>query len=315
MLQLSRLRVLVEVHRRGSVTAAAEALNYTPSALSQQLSRLERECGARLLERVGRGVRLTPAAVRLVGHAQEVMTRLEIAEAELGAQEARAAGRMRVAAFHTVLLGLIPFALDWLEQRHPELEIEMVQREAVSATEALISHDFDLVLGEEFPGAPDPVRAGLHRVDIGEDPLLIALPLRPSSAVPEVQPGSLSDLAGARWALDPAGMSMGRWARSVCRAAGFEPRLRCEAMDPLLWLQLVRTGHAAALVPALLPPEELRGVGLYELPDRPSRTIYTLVREGGVNRPGVRALRAALAAAIEHLAPPTLLGRVEVTGS
>lgn len=310
MLQLNRLRVLVEVHRRGSLTAAADALRYTPSALSQQITRLERETGAVLLEKVGRGVRLTPAAVRLVGHAEDVMTRLEIAEAELMAGDVAAKGRLRVASFQTVLLEVVPRALTWLAERHPELDIELIHRENGSWADALLSHEFDVVLGEEFPGNPAPVRDGLHRVDVCTDPLRLALPDHTTAGGLPHSVGRLAELATARFSIDPVGMPMGDWVRSECRAAGFEPLLRCETVDPLLQVQLVRTGHAAAFLPGLIAPAQLRGVHLFDLAGMPRRGLYTLVRDGAVNRPGIVAVRSALEAAVQRISPPAVVGQL-----
>lgn len=310
MLQLSRLRVLAEVHRCGSLTAAATGLRYTPSAISQQISRLERETGTVLLEKVGRGVRLTAAAVRLVGHAEEVMTRLELAEAELAAGDVTARGRLRVASFQTVLLELVPRALTWLAERHPELDVELIHREAGSSTDALLNHEFDVVLGEEFPGSPSPVQTGLHRVEVCSDPLRLALPEHPTAGGLPSTVGSLAELATARFSVDPVGMPMGDWVRSVCRGAGFEPLLRCETVDPLLQVQLVRTGHAAAFLPGLIAPGQLRGVNLFDLAELPRRSLYTLVRDGAVNRPGIVAVRSALEAAVQRLSRPAVVGQL-----
>lgn len=111
MLNVARLRVLRELHLRGTLAAVADALSYTPSAVSQQLSQLEKEAGVQLLEKVGRGVRLTDQAITLVGHTEAILARLELAESELAAAQPEVRGVLRVASFQSVVLELAPAAL------------------------------------------------------------------------------------------------------------------------------------------------------------------------------------------------------------
>src|SRR3954471_2754551 len=101
MLDLRRMRMLHELHHRGTIAAVADALQFTPSAVSQQLAALEREAGVPLLEPAGRGVRLTDAALVLVEHAEALLDRAELAEAQLAAATGRVAGRGRVASFQS----------------------------------------------------------------------------------------------------------------------------------------------------------------------------------------------------------------------
>src|SRR5678816_3998702 len=119
MLELRRLRLLRELHERGTVAAVADALQFTPSAVSQQLAVLEREAGVPLLERAGRGVRLTDAGLVLVGHAGALLARADLAEAELAAAVGSVAGRGRIAAFQSVALRLAAPALQALARDAP----------------------------------------------------------------------------------------------------------------------------------------------------------------------------------------------------
>src|SRR4051794_18385812 len=153
MLDVRRLRLLRELAARRTVTAVAEALSYTPSAVSQQLAALERDAGVALLERVGRGVQLTDAGRRLVVHAEAILARLEAAEADL---ECATAGRVRIAAFQTAAHALVLPVLGPLEARHPDLQCELVQAEAEQALPALRLGDVDLVIAEEYDHAPRP---------------------------------------------------------------------------------------------------------------------------------------------------------------
>ena len=302
MLSLPRLRLLREVHRTGSLTAAARTLNYTPSAVSQQLKLLERETGTTLLEPVGRGVRLSPAAQGLVGHTERILATLEEAEAELAAAQDAVRGTLRVAAFQSAMLTVAPTVLDALARDHPDLHVTITQREVEDAFEGLLAHDFDLIISEEYLGLPDPLREGVDRVELLRDPLHLALPLDgPWSA----RPRCLSDLAEAPWALDPADTPTGAWARAVCRQAGFEPRVRVDTLNPLLQVDLVRSGHAVAFVPALLGLRHLHGVRTVALAGASYRLLSIQVRSGRTRHPAVIACRAAFVEAVAHLSVDT----------
>jgi DNA-binding transcriptional LysR family regulator len=292
VLDVHRLRLLRELHRRGTLAAVAKALSYSPSAISQQLSQLEAETGVRLLERVGRGVRLTEQARVLVGHTDAVLARLEEAEADLAASLTEVGGRLRVASFQSVLLTLVPAALSRLAAQHPRLRVQITQSEPGPALAGLLAHDFDVVLGEEYPGEPVTPLPGVAEQDLARDELRLVLP-------PGRSPVAVADLAGAAWVFDPASTAEGRWARSLCRAAGFEPDVRFESPDYLLHLHLVETGHAVALLPDLLWTARSTPARLVELPGRPTRRLYTAVRTGAGGHPAVRAFRDALAAALQ----------------
>ena len=290
------------MHRTGSLTAAARTLNYTPSAVSQQLKLLERETGTTLLEPVGRGVRLSPAAQGLVGHTERILATLEEAEAELAAAQDAVRGTLRVAAFQSAMLTVAPTVLDALARDHPDLHVTITQREVEDAFEGLLAHDFDLIISEEYLGLPDPLREGVDRVELLRDPLHLALPLDgPWSA----RPRCLSDLAEAPWALDPADTPTGAWARAVCRQAGFEPRVRVDTLNPLLQVDFVRSGHALAFLPALLGPRHRNGVRSVGLVGAPYRLLTIQVRSGRTRHPVVAACRAAFVEAVAHMSVDT----------
>ncbi len=129
MLDLRRLRLLRELNQRGTIAAVAEALQYTPSAVSQQLSTLEREAGLRLLERSGRGVRLTDPALALVHHADALLERAALAEADLAAAAGTVTGRARIAGFQSVMINLAIPAMRALARDAPRLRCELVEAE------------------------------------------------------------------------------------------------------------------------------------------------------------------------------------------
>src|SRR3954466_7432407 len=163
MLDLHRLRLLHELHERGTIAAVAEALRFTPSAVSQQLAVLEREAGVPLLERAGRGVRLTDAALVLVRHAGALLERAELAEAELAAAAGKVAGRGRIASFQSVALRLAIPAMQTLARDAPDLRCELVEAEPEQSLPALALGDVDLVLADEWQSQPHPRPAGGER--------------------------------------------------------------------------------------------------------------------------------------------------------
>src|SRR3954447_18668914 len=175
VLDLRRLRLLQELHERGTIAAVAEALRFTPSAVSQQLAVLEREAGVPLLERAGRGVRLTDAALVLVQHAGALLERAELAQAELAAAAGRVAGRGRIASFQSVALRLAIPAMQTLARDAPDLRCELVEAEPAQSRRARALGDVVVVLADRWQCQPLPRPAGLEREDLGVDPLYVML--------------------------------------------------------------------------------------------------------------------------------------------
>src|ERR687898_29156 len=193
MLELRRLRLLRELKERGTIAAVADALQFTPSAVSQQLAMLEREAGVRLLERAGRGVRLTDAARVLVDHADALLERAALAEADLAAAAGAVAGRGRIAGFESVSLHLALPAMEALARDAPQLRCELIEAEPEQALPALALGDVDLVLGDEWQHLPLSLPEGVQRHDLHRDPVHAILPEdHPSARRPAVP---LPDLA------------------------------------------------------------------------------------------------------------------------
>ena len=182
MLDLHRLRLLRELETRGTIAAVADALRFTPSAVSQQLAVLEREAGVPLLERAGRGVRLTDAARVLVGHADALLERSERAEAELAAASGRIAGRARIASFQSAAFHLAVPAMTALARDAPELRCELVEAEPEQSLPTLPLGEVDLVIGDEWQHQPLPRLTSIDRDDLLRDPVYLVLPERHPSA-------------------------------------------------------------------------------------------------------------------------------------
>jgi len=296
MLDVRRLRLLRELHARGTVTAVAEALAYTPSAVSQQLAVLEREAGVELLERVGRGVRLTEAGRALVDHTEAVLARLEAAEADLAAAgSGEVSGRLRIACFQTAARGLVVPVLTSLPRRHPDLRLELREMEAEEALPLLRLGDVDVVVAEEYEHAPRPLDPGIERTVVCLDPMLVVLPEDHPEAA-HGGPVALASLAGEQWVSANLGTTYAEFMASACRSlGGFEPDVRHRAYDVALLSELVAEDRAVALLPSLGRPGMVPGVAIR--PPREAalvRRVFSAVREGAAGRPAIVALRAAL---------------------
>ena len=297
MLNLHRLFLLHELRRLGTMTAVATAHSMSPSAVSQQLSQLERETKVSLFQQLGRRVVLTDSGVQLSRRAEEMLALLETAEAELALAQGEASGMLRVASFQTPMIALAPAAVGVLAEQHPDLHVEMAQQEVDAAYDGLLAHRFDVILGEDYPGGQQVVRRGTDREALLQDPLLLVLP----DAGPWSGVRRLAELAEAPWALDPSSTRTGIWSRTYLREAGIEPRVRFTTPDPLLQVHLVRTGHAVAFLPDLIAAEHLGGTRVLRLPGGPRRSLYTAARAGAAGHPSLLAFRAALLEAADAL--------------
>jgi DNA-binding transcriptional LysR family regulator len=289
MLDLRRLRLLRELARRGTIAAVAQALSYSPSAVSQQLAALEKEAGVRLLEPAGRRVRLTVQADLLVTHTEVLLEEMERAEAALARSLNQTAGTLRVAAFQTAVLALVPHALSQLTRQHPALRVEVTELDPELALPALVAGEFDLVLGEEYPGFPLSRPRETERLDLLTDELRLITPASWSKR-------SLPSLASHPFVMEPAGTTARQWATAACRQAGYEPDVRYTTTDLQIHLRLVESGLAAALLPDLSGAGDRHHVTAHRLHGRPSRQIFTTVRRGAAGHPNIQALTTALTA-------------------
>ena len=287
MYDLHRLRLLRELKHRGTLAAVAQALSYSPSTISQQLSQLETEVGVPLLEPVGRRVRLTAEAEILVGHVEAILARLENAEADLAASRTTLTGQLRIATFQTAAASLVLPAVHALSEQHPELKVRVAHLEPERALPALAAHDYDLVVAEEYPGRPHPELTGLESETLCEDPIRLA----------GAGKTALADLGDRPWVMEPDDSVPGQWARSLCRQAGFEPDVRYTSTDLGFHARLIEQDLAVGFLPDLLWHDQPATVSLTDLPDHPSRRVFTANRRGARTNPSIRVARAVLSTA------------------
>jgi len=303
MLDLRRLRLLRELHERGTIAAVADALRFTPSAVSQQLAMLERETGVTLLERAGRGVRLTDAALVLVEHAGALLERAAEAEADLAAATRTVTGRGRIAGFQSAALRLALPAMEALARDAPRLRCEFVEAEPEETLPALALGDLDLVIGDAWEHQPWRLPPGLVAEELLRDPVHLALPVRWPLARRHRDAVPLRELASAAWATGHPAMGWEEMTRRTCRErGGFEPDIRHRTNDATVALALVARGLAVTLVPDLVMPRRPPGVALRRLAEAPvSRAILAVTRAADAARPSTRALVAAVRDAVAAL--------------
>jgi DNA-binding transcriptional LysR family regulator len=296
MLDLRRLRLLRELSERGTIAAVADALQFTPSAVSQQLAILEREAGVPLLERAGRGVRLTDPALLLVAHADALLERAALAEADLAAAAGTVTGRARIAGFQSVVLRLVLPAIEELAREAPRLRCELVEAEPEQALPALALGDLDLVLGDEWQHAPRRLAAGLERHELMEDPVHLVLPVRHPAARRHRDAVPLAELADAVWVTGHAGMGWDEMTVRTCRThGGFDPDVRHRTNDANASLALVARGLAVALLPKFAVPVRPRGTALRAIAGtRSARAIFAVTRATDAARPSTRAVLGAV---------------------
>jgi DNA-binding transcriptional LysR family regulator len=287
MLDLRRLRLLRELDARGTVHAAARALDYTPSAISQQLAVLEREAGATLLERTGRTLRLTDAGRLLVEHAGALLDRMEAAEADVAALVAgRPAGTVRIAAFQTAFLELVAPAVARLGGEHPDVRIEASEIEVEEGVPMLRLGHLDVVVGDEYEGVPRPVWADLAREPLLTEQVRVMLPA--GHALAGRRSVGLAHLADAVWVGGRSDTGHREMHLRVCRErGGFEPDVRFRSDDLAIQLEMVRATGACGLLPDLVLAGGFDGIAA------------PLVAGGGVGREVFTLTRRARTPAVE----------------
>jgi DNA-binding transcriptional LysR family regulator len=295
MLDLKRLRLLRELNARGTVGAVALALDYSPSAVSQQLAQLEKEAGVPLLERVGRNLRLTAAAQTLVHHTDVLLARMEEAEADLEATAEQITGTVRVAAFQSAGLYLLAPALRRLSREHPALRVEVTDAEAETSLPSVALGTLDLVLADQYPFLPRPPDDRLEIENLLDERFRIVLAADHPLAA-EAGPVPLAALRDAPWAIGKDNSAYAELIVRACRAlGGFEPDVRHHSNDLLMLLALVANGQAVTLLPDLIKPEREPSVVARDVAEQPlTRTVFGAIRRGSARRPALNALRAAL---------------------
>lgn len=307
MLDVTRLRVLVAVARYGSVTAAARALNYAQPSISHHIARLEAETGATLLQRAGRGVRLTDAGRLLAERAEEIIGRLDAAETELAAHVGLRQGRVRLASFPSALGTIVPAAAARMQADNPGVDLQLAEAEPPEAVRMLRAGYVDVALvfrhwteGAE-PEPPSPEEEGTRSTLLLDEPVHLVSPLAEQEAgqtAPPTAPSGPADLAayaGHRWI---AGCERCRdYLLRQCALAGFSPRISFTTDDYMAVQALVAAGLGVATLPDLcLRASRHPGVAAVPVPGA-RRHVFAMTYGEPPDPPPVARLIEVLAAA------------------
>jgi len=289
MIDLLAVRSLVTIEAEGSVHAAAAALGYTPSAVSQQVKRLERQLDVVLLERVGRGVVLTGAGRELVAGADRVHAELEHLEASLRRRSAAVTGRLRLAAFSTATRGLVAPVLADLARRHPDLEVTVAEHEPWDTVDLVAGGRVDVGLAHSWGDLPLTVPDHVVATEVARD--VAEVLVRDDHALAGAQHVTPHDLVDVAWVATPEGTICRQWLTRMYVGTGAVPRIAHTCLEFDSHVALVVAGLGVALVPRLgrsaLPP---RVVALPVHDPVPERTVTALHRRTMDGSPAVRAV-------------------------
>jgi DNA-binding transcriptional LysR family regulator len=295
MLNLTRLRVLQEVVKQGSFSGAADTLQYTQSAVSQAIARLEEEMGTPLVVRDRRGARATPAGETLLAHADVIFAQVEAAEEDLHAVLGLHGGRLRVAVFPSAGSTLMPEAIASFRRRHPAVQLSLAEGEPEDIAPRLRNGEFDLALLFAFPDTEDPVYGylghggGLAVTPLLDDAMHVTLPVdHELAAKPDL---TLWDLRDEDWVQTAEASPCARHVVRSCRAAGFEPHVTFESDDYEMIQGLVAAGVGVALIPHLALTRVHHGIVVRSLePASPVRSVVAATVEGPGAAPSADAM-------------------------
>ncbi len=305
MLDLGRLRALHAVSVHGTVGAAASALGYTPSAVSQQIAKLERETRTVLLERQGRGIRLTDEAQQLVGTAAQLLAIVERAESDLEERRGRPTGRLRLAAFASAARGLLPGVLADLAACHPSLDTRLTEVDPDLSVDLVAKGGVDLAVVHDWDIAPLPAPRGVAQAVIGDDVCDLVVPRQhPFARRDRVR---REELTQERWICQPPGRVCHDWLVRTLRTVGCEPDIVHQAEENPTLIALVAAGLGVAVIPRLGRGPLPREVVAVPLDPMPVRRLYALWRANSTRRPAiaesVRTLQAHWSQIAGHHVP------------
>nr|WP_260408463.1 LysR family transcriptional regulator [Planomonospora venezuelensis] len=290
------MRVLRAVAQHGSFTAAGGALAMSQPAVSQHVGALERELGARLVERTTRGARLTPEGEIVLRHALRILTSCDEARRELDQLRSGDFATVRVAAFPTACSRLLPRAVALWRRRHPALPFEFVECDADQALELVRRGEADLALTYDYAAHPIDLRH-LAVQPLPDDPLTLVLPAdHPLAPTPVVD---VAALAGEAW-IGGTSFACAESLRAICGAAGFTPVVALSSNRYPTTLAMVAAGHGIALVPASALSDPPAGATIRPLhPAPPPRRRWAATR-GGPGAPTAHLVDCLVATAADE---------------
>lgn len=300
---MTRLSVFREVVAHGSFSAAADALSYSQSAVSQAVATLEGEVGTELIERRRGGVRPTAAGAALAAHVDAILARIDMAESEVAAIARGRGGRLRTASFPTAGSSLMPGAIAAFRASHPGVGLTLAEGEPEEMAPRLRAGEFDLVLLYEFEGVGERLGTGMRRFELLDDPLHLALPSDHELAGRERV--GLSDLREEAWVQTSAKSPCAKHVIRSCHAAGFEPTVSFESDDYQTVQGLVAAGVGVALIPELALSTVRGDIVVRSLePASPVRKVFAATPRAAAATPAVATMIDVLREASRHQPAP-----------
>ena len=285
-MDITRLRALRELANRQTMAAVASALYLTPSAVSQQIAQLEDEVGVKLIERQGRGVKLTHAGELLVSHTERMLTVLDEAKSDLAELKHVISGELRIAAFPTVASALLPQVIKSLRISHPYLEIVLYELEPAEGLAALGSWAADIAFVDDLSLKSTVKQRTVEMVHVLDDALHALLP--DAHALADRASLSITDLKHERWALDSAASSYAEYLLNLCRSSGFEPKVNASCRGSEMVMAMVSSGCSVTVIPGLRLVQRLENVAAIRLQPEIGRRISVAFRKGDRKHPAIK---------------------------
>jgi DNA-binding transcriptional LysR family regulator len=323
MLDIRRLRMLHEFATRGSIARTADALGYTPSAVSQQLAVLEREAGTPLLDRTARSAGLTDAGRRLAAHAERILAMVEEAEADLSAQAAQPSGRVVVTAFPSAAVAFAP-ALARSLRAHPQLSLLLRQSSPAEGLQLVRTGEVEVAIVDDWTGRLAASIDGTDGADHGHgvlsyyhlvrDPLVLVVARGHRAADPD-RPVDLRALRNEPWLAAPSGEPSRQAADRLLAAVGLTPPVPSEFEGLGTVANLVARGLGIAIMPRLAVGAYERRVVVRELPAGLdlARDVFAVARTASMLRPSVAVILGSLRGAARSLSQRSATAEVHET--
>lgn len=288
MFDLERLRALHAVSVCGSVRSAADLLHVTPSAVSQQLTKLERQLGQTLIERNGRGIRLTDAGLLLAGHAETILTQVRQAAADLEDHRDTVIGTLRIGAFATAARGICVAAIVDLARRHPRLTVRLGEAEPEDILVLVDRGELDVGIAQDWPNVAMRLPDGMSRLPLLDDTADLIVPVGHRLAERELI--ELVEAADERWVIQPKGQICHSWLMHTLRSMDIEPDIAHVAAEYQTQVDFVSAGLGVSVIPRMGRTRLPDGVRAVPVRPRLLRRVYAVTRREAANRPAVRAV-------------------------
>ena len=296
MLNLWRMKLLLDVSNLGTMSAVAQAAHLTRPAVSQHLTQLESEVGFTLFERVPRGVRLTEAGERLANRARELLAHVETIEADLASLRDRPTGPVRIAAFGSFAMSVAPQLIALLQKNYPDLEPFFTELEPTEAKRGILSNSVDVAVIDDLVDAQSSAGSlDYFPLAVDEFCLAVAADHRLAQAPKNgPAPVELAELAEENWVINESSGAYYDYIVNACRQAGFNPRVVCSCHSSAAALRFVQSGWAISLVPGLTASSPTEDIVYRRINPTLNRKITAAVAKGSSKRPGIAASLHAL---------------------